>query len=145
MSPAPRLLDVNFLVALAWPNHLSHGSAVKWFKDNEKHEFATCPITETGFVRISMNPKITGETVDLRTVLDILSAYRSLPNHVFWTEELSAAEALAPFRNLFGHRQITDTYLLSLALRKGGSLVTFDRGIRETATEETAQALVVLE
>ena len=92
-----------------------------------------------------MNPKITGETVDLRTVLDILSAYLSLPKHVFWNEELSAAEALASFDRLCGHRQITDAYLLSLALRKGGRLVTFDRGIREIATEEAAKALFVIE
>ena len=139
------LFDVNFLIALAWPNHMNHGMAVRWFKTYEKQKFATCPITETGFVRISMNPLVVGEAADAATAIKVLSGYRTLPGHVFWADELSASEALSAFPGLSGHRQVTDAYLLALAARNGGRLVTFDRGMAELAGAGFTASLVVVD
>jgi toxin-antitoxin system PIN domain toxin len=139
------LFDVNFLIALAWPNHLSHASAVRWFEEHAAEPFATCPLTETGFIRISMNPLIVGETAPLSSVLTILSAYKELPGHLFWEDDPPTEEALSGFPTLSGHRQITDAYLLALAIRKGGRLITFDRGIGSLADSDQRRAVVVCE
>ncbi|MDP3176706.1 MAG: hypothetical protein Q8M76_02300, partial [Spirochaetaceae bacterium] len=70
MSPA--LFDVNFLVALAWPNHSMHSLAARYFRETREKGFATCPITEAGFVRISLNPQIVSEAKSCAAVLEIL-------------------------------------------------------------------------
>jgi toxin-antitoxin system PIN domain toxin len=137
------LLDVNFLVALAWPNHMSHALAVDWFSKNRQEGIATCLITESGFVRISLNPLIVGQAISLPPVLTILAQYRSR-HHEFWPDDLDIATALAPFGAISGHRQITDAYLLALAASRQGTLVTLDAGIAAIAPASLRQHLVVV-
>ncbi len=139
------LLDVNFLVSLAWPNHLCHNAATAWFLAHQEEGFATCPITEAGFVRISLNPKVVGEAKSTPTVLSVLARFKELPGHVFWPADLDLESALIPLPLLAGHRQVTDFYLLSLATAKGGSLATFDRGIKAAMPEELARRVLVIE
>jgi hypothetical protein len=51
-----------------------------------------------------------------------------------------------PFlKRLFGHNQITDAYLLGLAVHEGLVLVTFDRAIPHLAGEHSTHALVLTE
>jgi toxin-antitoxin system PIN domain toxin len=138
------LLDVNVLLALAWPNHLAHTVAVAWFAGSRDSAFATCPITESGFVRISLNPRVVSESKSAKAVLGILERFRALPNHVFWAEDLPVPAAIAPFELLAGFRQVTDAYLLALAAAKGGRLVTFDRALADLAPENLKEALLVL-
>ena len=140
----PNLLDVNFLVALAWPNHIAHARAVTWFMENTGTPFATCPITEAGFVRISMNPLIVTEHAALQAVLGLLGLYRNKYKHVFWPDDLDVTEALVPFTGISGHRQITDAYLVSLASSHGGRLVTFDSGIEAIIPAELRESLIVV-
>ena len=67
------------------------------------------------------------------------------PAHEFWPDALTAPRALKPLmRDAFGHRQITDAYLFSLALRHKAHLATFDRGLLEFATEVKAESHVEL-
>ena len=145
MTSLGYLLDVNFLVALAWPNHVSHVRARAWFLNERSDPFVTCPITESGFVRISMNPLVVTEQVSMASAIEILERYRTRYPHQFWSDDLTLAEALAPFRHLTGHRQITDAYLLSLAINHQGRLVTFDKGIRALPDAERLKNLLILE
>jgi toxin-antitoxin system PIN domain toxin len=129
------LLDVNVLVALMWPAHESHVVAQAWFTRNREHKWATCPLTEAGFVRIVSNPAFSPQAVSPSQALEVFTASIAHPRHVFWPDDLSVAEALRPFRSkLTGHHQITDAYLLGLALTKKSVLVTFDRAILTLAT-----------
>ncbi len=140
----PNLLDVNFLVALAWPNHIAHERAVSWFLENADTPFATCPITEAGFIRISMNPLIVTEHTTLKTVLGMLGLYQSRYKHVFWPDDLGVADAFTMFKNISGHRQITDAYLVSLAASHGGRLVTFDSGVTAITPPDLAGNLLLV-
>ena len=137
------LLDVNFLVALAWPNHVNHISARSWFHQHIQESFATCPITESGFARISMNPLVVGEQVSLPAALDLLATYQSKYNFSFWQDDLPLS-ALSNFRNVSGHRQVTDAYLLALAKTHNGWLVTFDGGIAALGPEGYRDSVVLV-
>jgi len=142
-EPSASLLDVNFLVALAWPNHTSHGAARAWFQANRAKTFATCPLTEAGFVRLSMNPLVVGQQVSLSAALELLGQYQTKYTFRFWADDLPLS-ALAAFRNIAGHRQVTDAYLLALAASKSGVLVTFDGGIAALAPSDDTRHLVVV-
>jgi toxin-antitoxin system PIN domain toxin len=123
------LLDVNVLLALAWPNHMHHGEAHGWFQRRRHKGFATCPLTQLGFVRISSNPKFTKDAVPPATALGLLDRLTGLREHSFWPDLLSCKEALASNQLIVGYRQLTDLYLLGLAQSHSGELATFDRSI----------------
>jgi toxin-antitoxin system PIN domain toxin len=124
------LFDVNVLVALAWPNHVHHEAALKWFRRQSRQGWATCSITETGFVRVSSNRAILPEARSPQDAIALLRRITALPQHVFWTDDLRFAESSLVARSkIVGHRQVTDAHLLGLALRHRGRLVTFDAGI----------------
>jgi len=126
------LLDVNVLVALAWPNHVHHASAHRWFDRNESAGWATCPLTETGFVRVSSNDRLFPEARSPREALDLLGRILALPHRVFWMDDTSIVGSRFVRReSLVGHRQLTDAHLLALALRRKGRLATFDRAVQD--------------
>lgn len=126
------LLDVNVLVALAWPNHIHHARAHAWFASARGRGWATCPLTQSGFVRVSSN---TAAVPDARTPAEasaLLRAIVQLPGHAFWPDDVSAADdGDRVFARTVGYRQVTDAHLLSLAIRRGGCLATFDARIRD--------------
>jgi toxin-antitoxin system PIN domain toxin len=122
------LLDVNVLVALAWSNHVHHDVVTQWFAARGENGWATCPITQGGFVRISTNPIVLSSTLSPRQAIDALQQLTSHPAHQFWPDELPISDALSGL-NVTGYRQITDAYLLGLARRHNGKLVTLDRAI----------------
>lgn len=124
------LLDVNVLIALTWPTHIHHGPVRGWFERKASGGWATCPITQLGFVRVSSNPGIIRDAVAPREAIAMLERLMDLPGHQFWPDEFALAAA-GPFASLalVGHRQLTDAYLLSLAQRHDGKLATLDRGV----------------
>lgn len=126
------LLDVNLLIALAWPQHVHHSIAQAWFAKASRHSWATCPLTQLAFVRISSNPRIIPEAVNPRDAVRLLNAVSVLPRHVFWSDDLSILD-LKLFESLAlaGYRQVTDAYLLELAGKKDGRLATLDKGVAE--------------
>lgn len=126
------LPDVNFLIALSWTNHIHHHAARSWFAEHMGEGFATCLITESGFVRLSMNPAVVGEAVSFETALSALRTYSNLPNHQFWPADMDFI-SMTKELPVAGYRQITDAYLLALAQLRGGRLITFDRKMRELA------------
>jgi uncharacterized protein len=129
----PYLLDTNVLIALAWPNHVHHGEATEWFLRKAASGFRTCPITQTGFVRISSNPSFTANAVGPAEALALLERITSLPGHGFWPDDLPAEDAFAARPFLGTHRHVTDGYLLALAAAHDGVLATLDRGIAALA------------
>lgn len=124
------LLDTNLLVALLWPSHAHHGLALKWFARHRGKGWATCPITQAGFVRIVSNPAFSRDAVTPRDAVVVLAANTAASDHTFWPDGLPMAEAVDfAGMKLIGHQQVTDAYLLGLALRRGGCLATLDHSI----------------
>jgi toxin-antitoxin system PIN domain toxin len=122
------LLDVNTLVALAWPNHVHHAPATEWFAAHHAAGWATCPVTESGFVRVSSNPRATLEAKSPAEALFLLRQMVTQASHEFWPDEISIAQSeLIDSSGLLGHRQVTDAHLIALAIHHGGRLVSFDR------------------
>lgn len=122
------LLDVNVLVALAWPNHVHHRLARAWFEKNHDRGWATCSITENGFVRISSNPNVVDEARTPTEAVLLLRRLVRVQGHQFWSDDVSlAALADEHVERIRSHRQVTDAHLLALAGRHGGRLATFDR------------------
>ncbi len=123
------LLDVNVLVALFDPMHAYHETAHEWFAENRQRGWATCPLTENGLVRILSNPSYPGRRTTISDAIDRLGSFRASGHHTFWPDSVSICdEALQP-AHVQGYRQLTDVYLLALALSNDGRLATFDRGI----------------
>ena len=129
----PYLLDTNILIALAWRNHVHHADVTAWFARKAAGAFRTCPITQTGFVRISSNASFSSFAVLPADALALLERITGLRGHGFWADDLSLPDAFAAFPVLASHRQVTDGYLLSLAVAHDGVLATLDRGIAPLA------------
>jgi toxin-antitoxin system PIN domain toxin len=124
------LLDVNVLIALLWPQHEAHVRAQRWFAKNADQGWATCAITQAGFVRIVSNPAFSRRIVSPPDALRVLQGSLQHRAHQFWTEDIGVVETLAQFgRRLSGHQQITDAYLLGLAIHKKGRLATLDSSL----------------
>jgi len=133
------LLDVNVLIALLWPPHEAHARAQRWFAQNARQGWATCAMTQAGFVRIVSNPIFSRRAVSPRDALDVLSGSLQHPAHHFWAEDIGVTEALAHFgRRLLGDQHVTDAYLLGLAIRKKGRLATLDASISSLRPEQSA-------
>lgn len=127
-------MDVNVLVALAWPNHIHHRRALEWFGGVRDEGWATCPATEAGFVRVTSNVRAIPDARPPAEALALLREIRDVAGHQFWNDDVSPVDPEAtPFERVVGYRQVTDAHLLSLALRREGCLATFDRGAVELA------------
>ena len=124
------LLDVNVLIALLWTRHEHHAVAQDWFTGASESGWATCSLTQLGFVRIVSNAAFSSEAIRPAQALAVLKANLQHPAHREWEDRWGAAAVLEPLaERLVGHRQVTDAYLLGLAAKHDGRLVTFDRGI----------------
>ena len=124
------LLDTNMLIALAWPSHVHHRLAQDWFKRNRRRGWSTCPIMQTGFVRISANPKFIDGAVSPGEAIALLRRVTKSKDHSFWADTLNITNENEMLRtHLLGHRQVTDAYLLALAISQKGKLATLDGGI----------------
>jgi toxin-antitoxin system PIN domain toxin len=132
------LLDVNMLIALAWPSHVHHNVAQAWFSRNAANGWATCPLTQCAFVRISANRKIIPEAVTPQEALSLLRKIVGLKTHTFWKDDIGILHQQIPASLLVGHRQITDAYLLGLAIHHGGQLVTLDGGVSDLLPSNSA-------
>lgn len=125
------LLDVNVLVALFDPDHIFHERAHRWLEGIGAQGIASCPLTENGVVRILCNPAYSKTLrVSLPDMMGRLALFFEGYDHQFWTDDFSiCAETIVNRNHLLGHRQLTDAYLLGLAVRNGGRLITFDEGV----------------
>jgi len=139
------LLDLNTLIALAEPDHEFHKVAGKWFQSEGKENWGVCPLTEAGFIRITTHPKYRPATRTVQQATAILASFAEHPGYRYWPIVDSWATLTAPFSaRIFGHQQVTDAYLLGLAVKEHGVLVTFDSGFRVLAGDEFGRNLRVL-
>lgn len=124
----PYLLDVNVLIALFDPHHIHHDAAHDWFADHRDDGWATCPITENGFVRVISHPSYgLGERVE--TAAARLRKFSESGGHQFWRDAISLRDDIFDLSRAGGAKQLTDIYLLGLAVNRKGRLATFDRTI----------------
>ncbi len=127
------LFDVNVLIALLDSDHVGHRGATSWLAAQLQHGWASCPITENGTARIMANPGYTNP-LSVAAILQRLAAAMATEHHRFWPDDLSLTDTeIFKHTELLGPKQITDRYLLALAVRNKGRFVTFDQGIRPTA------------
>ncbi len=128
------LLDVNVLVALIDPGHVAHNAAHNWFEGLGREDWASCPLTENGVIRVVGHPRYPNTPGSPAAVAEIVSAMRNLHGHSFWPDDFSlvGSEGVDPSRILTS-AQVTDTYLLALARSKHGRLATFDRKLSVAA------------
>jgi toxin-antitoxin system PIN domain toxin len=103
-----------------------HETAHDWFAEHRTNGWATCPITENGFVRILTHPRAVVED-DAQAVRGSLRKFCGSPGHVFWLDAVSLRDARVFDPSVIvTHRQLTDVYLLGLATKMNGTLATFD-------------------
>jgi len=140
------LLDVNVLIASVDREHVANERVRAWLRESAGVGWATCPLTQAAFVRIISNPSFHPRRVNVSEAVKLLSEITQRPGHHFWPIDISFAEAVKPFyERVFGHQQTTDAYLLGLAVKNNGRLVTLDRGIEALAGEKFRQYLTLLE
>ena len=139
------LLDVNVLIALLDASHVTHSAAMTWLSDNVQKGWASCSITQNGCVRILSSPSYP----NARPIAEVAERLReavSTSAHEFWPDDISSLDAACiDVSRLHGARQLTDAYLLALAVRNNGRFVTFDRTVPVSAVVGAqAENLVVL-
>jgi uncharacterized protein len=138
------LLDVNVLIAMLDADHVHHGRAREWFKAEATGGWASCPITQNGCVRIMSQPAYPNP-LRPSAVIERLARASQHPLHEFWPADISLlhGQALDPHR-LHGPRQVTDAYLLALAVHHGGRLVTFDESVPLSAVPGASAAYLTV-
>lgn len=144
--PRSYLLDLNVLVALTDDEHKHYQKAQTWFHSVKYEEWGTCALTEAGYIRLVANPATGFPEGSLKRAIEVLSMVTDHPRYRFWPMTESWTSLTASFANrIFGHQQVTEAYLLGLAIKRDGVLVTFDKGIQFMAGPEFRRNLQVLE
>lgn len=143
MKSLKYLPDVNVLVAITDQNHVHHAKATEWF-NTAGLDWGMCAITESGLLRVSANPAVGRLTVgEASTLVGQLMGRRG---YRFWPLTRSWGELVTPFtERIYGYKQITDAYLLGLAIRENGVLVSFDKAIRSLAGPKFSGNVLILE
>ena len=132
------LLDVNVLIALLDSDHASHDLAITWFAKHAREGWASCPITQNGCLRIMSNPGYPNP-LPVQAIIERLAAACHQDIHEFWPDEISLLDSdVVDSTRIHGPRQLTDIYLLALAVQHGGRFVTFDTGVPVTAVRKAA-------
>jgi predicted nucleic acid-binding protein len=123
--------------------HIHHEVAHRWFGGEGHQSWATCPVTENGFVRIAAHPNYPNRPGDVTATVSLLNAFCEAEGHHFWTDEVSIRDSLQTDVAVT-HSQVTDVYLLGLAATKGGKLATLDQHIPTRAVRGGADALELI-
>ena len=140
------LLDLNVLIALTDETHQHHLMAKNWLHSSGRENWGVCPLTESGYLRITTNPVMHSGNRTLKDSLAVLEDLANRPGYHYWPITNTWAELTAPFVDrILGHQQVTDAYLLGMAIQAGGVLVTFDRGLKYMAGQKFSWNLLVLE
>ena len=138
------LLDVNVLIALMDPDHVAHERVHAWAARGLAGGWATCALTQNGFARVLSQPSYPSPVLPSAAIALLAEATQD-PPHEFWPCDLELTQAPIVAARILGHRQITDAYLLGLAVSRGGALATLDSRIDlGTVAGATAEHLVVV-
>ncbi len=136
------LLDVNVLIALIDPDHVAHDAAHRWFEGEGREAWATCPMTENAVIRIVGHHRYPGAPGPPPVVAAIVGQLLALPGHVFWPDDISlVASSHVDPAQIRTVGQVTDSYLLALAIAHAGRLATFDRRLSTNAVRGGRQGL----
>lgn len=139
------LLDVNALIALVDSEHVHHEAMQKWFLSREREGWATCPLTENGMVRVLSRSGYRSGARTPAEAIEVLIALKAAfsDSYHFWPDDVSISDdALLDFSMIASGRQVTDVYLMALAVRRGGVLASFDRSIAWQAVRGGSAGLV---
>jgi toxin-antitoxin system PIN domain toxin len=145
-TPAMHLLDVNALIALSWPKHEHHASAERWFSRHARSGWGSCALTQSAFVRITSQPAFGGQSKSIAEAAGVLREILARPSHALVPLNFGFDDVCELCTgSVVGHRQVTDAYLLSAAIRAKMKLLTFDAGIATLlATSEERSAHITL-
>jgi toxin-antitoxin system PIN domain toxin len=142
------LLDLDVVIALAELEHAHHRKARNWFDTVGGDRWGICSLTEVDFLRVAANPVVRPVLESLELAKAVLQTWRACSGFIPWPmpSEKSWIDLTADFASrVLGYRQVTDAYLLGLAIKEKGVLVTFDKGIQYMAGVEFARNVLVLE
>jgi uncharacterized protein len=138
------LLDVNVLLALFDQAHIHHSRARHWFSSRAGEGWASCPLTQNGFIRIISQPRYP-QPITTTRAFGLLDAATATDLHEFWPADITLLDRSVVDRSrIHGPRQLTDLYLLALAVNKGGCLATFDDAIALSAVPGADPAHLVV-
>lgn len=137
------LFDINVLIARSDPGHEFHHRVRSWFQSQRQLELATCPLTENGFLRIYGHPLYPGGPGSAEKAARDLSVLRQRNDHRFLPDTISLLEVTTSLAGV-GVSQITDLYLLALAVRHGAKFVTMDTRIPADLVFGGQEALVLI-
>jgi toxin-antitoxin system PIN domain toxin len=137
------LLDLNVLIALAWPQHVHHERAHAWFATLAT-TWMTTPLTESGFVRLSTNPSVVTHRVSMHEALAMLAAMRGVAGHEFLPDASTLAAPTISLTALATSRQVTDAHLVNLAAASSARLATLDRGLERMLAPPDRGVVLVL-
>jgi toxin-antitoxin system PIN domain toxin len=138
---AVALLDVNILLALFHEGHVHHDVAHDWFVDHAGSGWASCPMTENGLIRILGSPARVKEHLPLGEVTDLLKTFCEHTAHQFWPDDISIRDTdRFNIEAIRGHQQVTDVFLLGLAVKHDGKFVTLDQRVPLAAVKGATRA-----
>ena len=138
------LLDVNVLIALLDGGHVHHLAAMNWLARHIDSGWASCPLTQNGCIRIMSQPAYPNTRPPAAIAARLRDATQN-PAHVFWPDAISLLDtALFDWRELLHPRQLTDAYLLALAMQHEGVFVTFDHALPLKALDKAAASHLIL-
>ena len=139
------LLDVNVLIALLDADHSLHARATEWFSSQAERGWASCPITQNGCIRIMSHPGYPN-ALRVSSVIERLAEASSSSCHEFWPDDVTLLDTMVADRaRIHGPRQVSDIYLLALAVRRRGQFVTFDTSVSTDAVRsDQKENLVIL-
>lgn len=141
----PALLDVNVLLAAAWPVHIHHAAARQWLGRQQPAGWATCPLTQAAFVRLSANPAVFRDALAPAAAFALLAAIVAWPGHRWLTDDVELSSSpLVNRANVLSHRQVSDAHVLAIALAADCTLATFDRGVVDLLPPDRNRADVVI-
>jgi toxin-antitoxin system PIN domain toxin len=134
------------MIALIDPTHVGHDAAHRWFETEGAGAWATCPMTENGVIRIVGHPKYPNTPGSPAVVAEVIQRLREQPGHSFWPDHISLVgdDHVDPAQILTSG-QVTDSYLLALAVANHGKLATFDRRLSPKAVKGGKAALHVID
>ena len=138
------LLDVNVLIALLDENHAHHAAASEWFRGHIGLGWASCPLTQNGCIRIISQPRYPN-ALDVSEAIARLRMAVSTPHHHFIADDVSLLDdSVVAWRQLSGPRQLTDVYLLALAVVHDARLVILDKSVPLAAVHRASDASLVV-
>src|ERR1700722_10736709 len=139
------LLDVNVLIALIDPDHIDHNRANDWFSATASGSWATCPLTENGALRILSSTSYPSPRSPAAVAASILQLQK-IPGHTFWPDDITLLDSTrVDITRLVTTAQVTDSYLLALAVAHHGKFATFDRRLISSAVHTGTHALHVID